>query len=211
MAALTFPDKTHQIAEKQAFIEQIQEKMRRISKEFAAGEINRDQFHRLYDHYQSQVMFTLQILAETDGSLLSQLPSGETIAIRKQFMAKARAMAVYYHTTGLLLETIGDFDVPTSVLGPLLNDLNDRILSGNAAEPQLKALGREWVLVVTGRFTTSIMQFSNEPTTRQISIIGAMHHDFEAANDAALRSGRAEASTLVFPFQSVVRKSMGMK
>ncbi len=200
-----------QLAERQAFIEQVQQKMHTVANEFAAGEISREQFHRLYEHYQGQIVFAVQLLAEADGTILAGLPAGETIALRKQLTAKAKAMAVYYHATGLLLETIGDFDVPVLSLAPILNDRSDRAESGTLPPPQVKALGSDWLLFISGKYSTSIMVFSHEPAARQIAIIENMHRDFEAANGTALRSGRADASKLVYPFQSFVRKSVGMR
>jgi hypothetical protein len=200
------------INEKQALIDQIQQKMRKVVDEFACGEISREQFHRIYEHYQAQIMLAAQWIAETDGALTSSgISAGETIAIRKQFMAKAKAMAVYYHSTGQILETIGDFDVPADTLSPLLNNLHDHVLRRNSTPPLIIPFDNQWLLVVSGKFSTSIMLFSNEPAARQISIISNMHRDFETANETALRSGNAESSNLVFPFMLFVRKSVGMK
>jgi len=199
------------IAERQGLIDQIQQKMRKVVDEFAAGEISREQFHQIYEHYQAQIIMASQMLAVTDGSLAPDIQRNETIAIRKQFMAKAKAMAVYYHSTGLLLETIGDFDVPVNVLAPLLNNLHDQVQRNAVIEPKLIPVGRESLLIVSGKFSTSILMFSNEPAGRQIGFIQGMHRDFETANESALRSGHADSTKLVYPFQSFVRRSVGMK
>lgn len=195
----------------QTLLEQIQQKMRRAVDEFAAGEISREQFHQIYEHYQSQLLMTAQMMGEADSALPSQLAPGETIAIRRRWTAVAKAMAVFYPATGLLLETIGDFDIPVSRLTPVLHNLSDRTQEGIITGPQVVRFGSEWVAFVPGKYSISIMLFSNEPAARQISIIENMHRDFETANQAALRSGRADASKLVYPFLSFVRKSVGMK
>lgn len=200
-----------QIAEGQALIEQIQQKMNNVVDEFAAGDLNREQFHKIYERYQQQIILATQLIAEADYSLNAELTPGETMVIRKELTAKSVAMAVYYHATGLMLETIGNFDVPVSHLSPILNNLSDRVQGCLGTEPQIRAINGKYLLFTVGRFSTSIMVFSHEPAPRQISIIENMHHHFETANESALRSGHADARNLVYTFLALVRKSVGAK
>ncbi|MCC7447079.1 MAG: hypothetical protein IT324_06665 [Anaerolineae bacterium] len=195
----------------QILLEQIQARMRKAVDEFARGEISREQFQQIYEHYQGQLLLTAQMTSDTDSALPSELAPGQTIAIRRKWSAVAKAMAVYYPATGLLLETIGDFDVPVARLTPGLNHLNECMERGIGVRSRVECFGTEWLAFIPGKYSTSIMLFTNEPSARQIAFVEDMHRDFETANYTALRSGRADGANLVYPFLSFVRKSVGMK
>jgi hypothetical protein len=197
-----------QLAEGQALIEQIQGKMRRLADEFAIGEINREQFYKIYEHYQTQLNLASAMVAEADALSLANLPAGETIAIRKRLTAMAKAAAIYYHATGEWLETIGEFHLPMSSLMPTLSAIVGQARTGGEAEPQARQIGGEWLLFVPGQFSTVVMVFSHEPVMRQIAIVQNMHRNFEAANITALLSGQTQAAKLVYPFITFVRRSV---
>jgi hypothetical protein len=182
--------------------------MHNLVDEFAKGEISREQFQKIYEHYQRQVTMAAQMVAEADGSLLSELTPGETIAIRKHLTAKARAMAIYYHATGTMLESIGEFNIPASALTPTLRNFRALMQRGVEVEPRAQLMDSQWVLFVPGKYSTAVMLFSNEPAARQIEIINDMHRDFELANDLALKSGQADGSKLAYTFLSIVKRSV---
>jgi hypothetical protein len=196
-----------QVGPGQALIDQIRTKMNKIVDEFAQGEISREQFNQIYEHYQAQIVMAMQVSDTnlTDGALGSPK---ETIALRNALTGKAKAMTVYYHATGLLLETLGDFDVSVARIAPELNKLSASIQEGQKVPPRSDKQGDQWLLYVPGRFSTAVMLFSNEPSARQINIVENLHRDFEVANEVALRSGQADGTTLVYPFQLFVRRSM---
>src|SRR5205085_2552374 len=98
----------------------------------------------------------------------------------------------YYHATGTMLESIGEFNVPTSALTPTLRNFRALMQRGVEVEPRAQLMEGQWVLFVPGKYSTAVMLFSNEPAGRQTEIIGTMHRDFEIANDAALKSGQAD-------------------
>lgn len=189
-------------------IEQVQGKMRKLADEFAAGEINGEQFYKIYEHYQVQINLASAMIAEADVLSLGNFTSSETIAIRKKLTGKAKAAAVYYHETSQFLETIGDFELPVAMLTTALSAIVDQVQSRGTAEPVTQQVGRDWVLFVPGRFSTAIMVFSNEPVMRQVAIVQNMHRNFETANEAALRSGQTNAAKLVYPFMTFVRRSV---
>jgi hypothetical protein len=195
------------IEQAQSLIDQIQGKIRKVVEEFACGEVSREQFNSIYEHYQSQMMMAAQMMAEADTLNAAAMAAGETFAIRSKLTAKAKAMTVFYHATALLLETIGDLDIPVNHLSPRLNNICDQVQAGLKVETHTEKLGNEWLLYVPGKYSTAVLLLSNEPAGRQIGIIEQFHRDFETANDAALRSGRADSSKLVFTFQSFVRRS----
>ena len=196
-----------QVGPGQALMDQIRAKMNKIVDEFAQGEISREQFNQIYEHYQSQMVMAMQMNDTTipDGTLGA---AKETIALRNSLTAKAKAMTVYYHATGLLLETIGDFDVSVARIAPELNKISASIQAGQKLPPCSDKQGDQWLLYVPGRYSTAVMLFSNEPSGRQTNIVENLHRDFEVANEAALKSGHADGTTLVYPFQLFVRRSM---
>jgi len=197
-----------QIAQGQAMIEQVRTKLRKVVDEFAQGEISREQFNQIYEHYQSQILMAAQLMADADAITGAPLSPQETYAIRSALTAKAKAMTVYYYATGLLLETIGDFDVSIAVIAPILNEIKTNVQAGQQVATRTDKLGDHWLLYVPGKFSTAIMLLSNEPAVRQIALIETMHRDFEVANEAALKSGNADGTTLVYPFKSFVRRSV---
>lgn len=195
----------------QALIDSIQAKMRRLADEFAAGEINREQFYKIYEHYQAQINLAAGMLDHASTLPPEGLSSGETITIRKQWTAMAKAAAVYYHANGDLLETIGEFDIPMGTLLEAFAEIAEHARQEGAAVPQTRHIGREWLLFVPGKHSTVVMLFSAEPVNRQVAIVQNMHRDFEIANDAALTSGQTHAAKLVYPFLSFVRRSVGKR
>ncbi len=198
-----------QLAQAQGIIDTVQAKMHKVVDEFAQGEISREQFQKIYEHYQNQIILAAQMAAEADSLLGIEMTPGETIAIRSKLVAKAKAMTVYYHATGLLLETLGDFDVSVARIAPTLNGISNQVHRGRNAEVRTEQIGGEWVLFVPGRYSTAVMLFSHEPAVRQVTLIENMHHDFETANQTALKSGQADGTKLVYPFESFVRRSVG--
>jgi hypothetical protein len=197
-----------QIEEGQALIEQVQAKTHSLVDEFARGEISREQFQKIYEHYQRQVTMAATMVAEADGSMLSELTPGETIAIRKHLTAKAKAMAIYYHATGTMLESVGDLNIPNSALTPTLRNFRALMQRGVEVEPRSQLMEGQWVLFVPGKYSTAVMMFSNEPAAQQMGIIQNMHNDFEAANDAALKSGQADGRKLAYTFLSIVKRNV---
>ena len=195
-----------QVTQGQEVISLIQGKMKRTVDEFAQGEISREQFHKIYEHYQSQLVMAAQMVAEADS--LATLAPGETIALRRGLTAKAKAVTIYYHATGLLLETIGEFDAPAALISPLLNNIGEQTQRGKVMPTRSEKFQNEWLLFVPGKYSTAVVQLSNEPAGRQIAILEGMHRDFETANNLSLKSGDADSTMLVYPFQSFVRRSV---
>src|SRR5260221_2353373 len=208
ITALAREQAQKQIIQGQTLIDQIQIKMKKVVDEFAAGEISREQFQKIYEHYQAQIVLAAQMMMDADSLATMEPTAGETMAIRKGLTAKAKAMTVYYHATGLLLETIGDFDVPVALISPTLNNIGTQVAAGNKVDTRVEKFNNEWLLYMPGKYSTAVMLLSHEPAVRQISIMESMHRDFEGANDNILKSGQADGGALVYPFQAIVRRSV---
>jgi hypothetical protein len=202
-------DNAQKVATAQKLIEQVTEKLRSVVREFAAGEISQEQFHGIYEHYQGQMLLAAQLASEADLASQGALPTpGETIAIRSRLAAKARAMAIFYYATGMLLETLGGLDIPVAETAPILNEIRQKYLKGEEVDVRTERIGKEWLLFVPGAYSVTVMLFSHQPATRQIEMIENMHRDFEKANEAVLKSGSIDGSKLAYPFQMFVQKSI---
>lgn len=199
-------------AKASALIAQLRVKMRKLADEFARGDINREQFHKIYEHYQSQLNLAASTLAQMGDQKIESIQSGETIMLRKQLTAIARAAVIYHHASGEVIETIGEPGFPVDTLLPTLTAISEQVRGSAGRDPlpesQIVTVGKDWALFVPGEFSTAVMIFSNEPVIRQIEIVENMHRDFEIANEAALHSGQTQAAKLVYPFLAFVRRSV---
>lgn len=190
----------------EALIAQLRKKLRDLANEFANGDINREQFHTLYERYQSQI--NLAALAADEYAARPSSSPDETIAIRRNLVGKALAMAVYHYRSERFIETLGGFDVPHAQLRPTLKQLAEYAAEGELPEPQTHPYKEHYLLFVAGRYTASIMLFSHEPVVRQITTVQNMHADFEVANAAVLNRPRV-VGELAVPFFSLVMRSLG--
>jgi hypothetical protein len=189
----------------------VQVKIQKLLAEFAEGALSREQFHAIYERYTSQ-------LAVADMAMMSSVPDAimgvvtdgpPTLAVREAHMGKAVGMAIYHNRTGMLLETLGNFDVSPSKLAPILNDFNMMMQSGKRVDREVRKLGaKQWLLFAAGRFTTVVTLFHNEPSEQQIREIERLHHDFEEANHAFFGQKKVDSEKLAYPFLVFVEKKM---
>ncbi len=197
------------IQQGQAFVAEIHRKMNQVVQEFAGGQINRTQFHHLYDRYQRQIMRVTQLMAEADpGNWQDAIKETEdTILIKKRLTAKAIGMSVYYNKSGMPLETLGEFAIEAELIIPMLSSYRSaaaEIFQAGMRSTEME--NGQWLCFVPGGFTTLIVLFSVEPSDNQMAMIERMHQDFEKANQAALEAGHVDPSKLAYPFYSFVQR-----
>lgn len=194
----------------QDFIAAVHAKMSAIVAEFAAGAINRTQFHHVYDRYQRQIMTVTQMIAESESEAWRDAvaDSEDTYHIRKRLTARAMGMSIYDNESSDPIETLGEFTVNTAQIAPMLRSYR------SAAAEQFHAGMRStelddghWLCFVPGRYTTLIALFSMEPSENQLNTVNRMHKDFEAANDAALSTHHADPDALAYTFLSFLKKA----
>jgi hypothetical protein len=193
----------------QEFIAHVHQKMSKLVQEFASGEINRTQFHRLYDRYQRQIMTVAQLLAEADASMWREAikESEDTILIRKRLTAKAVGMSVYENKSGMPIETLGEFAIDPELIVPMLSSYRSaaaEIFRAGMRSTEME--NGQWLCFVPGSFTTLIALFSLEPSDNQLQMVERMHQDFEQANRAALEAGHIDPTKLAYPFYSFVQR-----
>lgn len=199
------PRQSHQ--QGQEFIDQVHRKMSKLVQEFAHGEINRTQFHQLYDRYQRQIMTVAQMLAESDpASWRDAIRENEdTLNIKQRLTAKAVGLSVVDNQTGAPIKTLGNFAIEDDLIAPMLSSYRSaaaEIFRAGMRSAELE--DGQWLCFVPGSYTTLIALFSLEPSDSQLQMVERMHHDFEQANRAALETGPIDPQTLAYPFYTFV-------
>lgn len=195
----------------QTFINEVYQKMSRIAEEFAAGDINRTQFHRLYNRYQRQIMTVSQMIAESDPSGWEDAVSSEdenTLHIRKKFEAKAQGISIYDNRSGMPIETIGDFSVDPELIVPMLSSYREataEIFQAGVRSTEME--DSSWLCFMAGAYSTLIVRFSVEPSSNRINLLDRMHRDFEIANAEYLEHGYTSTDQLAYPFFSFIKQS----
>ncbi len=191
------------------FIALVHRKMDRLVQEFANGEINRTQFHRLYARYQRQIAAVAQLLAESDPALWpAAVADGEdTQHLKTRLTAKALGMAVYEARASQPLHIFGEFDVAPEQINPMLASY--RLAAGEMFRAGMRRAelddGR-WLCFVPGSQTTLVALFSLEPSESQLATLDRLHKDFEEANRHALSQPQPDAAALAYPFYSFVQR-----
>lgn len=200
-----------QIQQGRAYISQVHHKMSQIVREFANGEINRTQFHQLYDRYQRQVLTIEQYMAESnpDGwqeAIRDDVES--TYHLRKSLTARPIGISVYDNRSGMPIETIGNFSVDADLLVPMLSSYRSAAREIFKSGMRSTALENgNWLCFVPGHYSTLLVLFSLEPATNQLTMIERMHHDFETANTEFLEHGYTSADQLAYPFYGFIHRA----
>jgi hypothetical protein len=190
-----------------AFKAQIQDKIQHLLSEFSEGKINREQFHAVYEHYNGQLSLIEQAMQQ--GVQGVHVEAGATIAIRQQHMGKAIGLVIYHNRSGMLVDTLGEFDVPPARIAPILNDFSLLMESNERIERRVEKVSpTQWLLFAAGRHTTVVTLFHNEPSQQQSREIERLHNDFERANTVLLEHTRVDASRLAYPFLVFVQQKL---
>jgi len=155
------PRQSHQ--QGQEFIDQVHQKMSKLVQEFAHGEINRTQFHQLYDRYQRQIMTVAQMLAESDpASWRDAIRENEdTLNIKQRLTAKAVGLSVVDNQTGAPIKTLGHFAIEDDLIAPMLSSYRSaaaEIFRAGMRSAELE--DGQWLCFVPGSYTTLIALFS---------------------------------------------------
>ena len=200
------------------FISQTRTKMEQLVEDFADGKLNREQFQKLYDRYQTQINGVKLILMENDPTMWSSaLDTQETLALRKKLLAKAVGLVIYLNETGTLLDTLGKFEVDGVNVAKLMQKFKDYVAehdeptSSHPTEARYRQLvvelpPYEWMFVAKGLMTTIITRFSREPTQDQRETMIRLLRDFEMANASHLKKDNVTVEDLAMPFQVFVKR-----
>lgn len=207
------------------FIAQTRTKMKQLVDDFSNGKLNREQFHVLYDRYQSQINGVKLILMENDPTMWAEaIDDAQTIALRKKLLAKATGLAIYINKDVVLLDRLGKFDLDGIQVAKLMEKFTEKLdaekaptsdeMANLATQHRYKQLVLEvqgnngWAFLVKGRMTTVITLFSREPTQDQRDTMIRLLRDFETANGANLQKPDVTSDELAMPFKVFVQREV---
>jgi len=205
------PDPWAQDARQQAeeYLKRLQIKVNQLADDFAEGVINREQFQKLYEHYQRERRAVENLLSvETSAEAFqAAIGEGESILIRKQHVARAQGYAVYENESGMPLTTIGNFELDPALVVPMLSSFRaatQEIFGGGIRSTAIE--GGRWLCFVPGEFTTLLALFTNEPAPKQQTHIEDLHRLFEKANRHRLIRSPVDPESLLFPHELFFNK-----
>ncbi len=106
------PHTTHKA---EAYMTQVEDKIRTLLREYSDGKLNSGQFHVLYERYSSQRLIAQQAMLTGDEKVLNDNTPGEksTIAIKDEHMGKAIGLRIYHNQNGAVIETLARNSVPS--------------------------------------------------------------------------------------------------
>jgi len=191
---------TEEAAER--YLAKVQAKIAKLAEDFAAGSINRAQFHDLYSHYQREIRTVEQVLESKQGDWREATTEGQSIVIRKRKLARAEGYAIYENESGMPLSTLGKFELDPELVVPMLSSYRaatKEMFGGGLRSTEIEN-GR-WLCFVAGEFTTLMALFSVEPAPKQLEYLGQLHRTFETANHARLAAPPVNPDELVFPHE----------
>lgn len=201
---------THSTNKAEAYMTQVEEKIRALLREYSEGRLNSGQFHVLYERYSSQRLIAQQAMLTGDEAVLRDTPGEKsTIAIKDEHMGKAIGLRIYHNRSGAVIETLGDFEVSAFVISPVLAEFRQMIAAEKLIRPRAEKIeDKRWLLFAAEPQTTVVTLFRNEPSPLQIREIQRLHHDFEVANASLLAHNQPDSQRLAYPFHVFVQRKL---
>ena len=184
------------------YIENIHQKMNRLASDFAIGAINRDQFQALYSHYQSEISKVESIMVTEPQAWERVSTQGQSMLLRKLYIARAQAYAIYDNGTGLPLGILGSFRLDPALVIPMLSAYRSATheIFGSSLRLTQHEDG-QWLCFVSGKFTTLLAVFTNEPIPKQLQYLNDLHRHFEKANEPFLMQNPINIHKLFYPHE----------
>jgi hypothetical protein len=196
-------------AKAEAFRIEVKGKIDKLLQDFTEGKVSREQFHLLYERYNNHLAIADEAAVGLNPDQLDVVQGGlPTYAIKSASKGRALGLGIYHHRSGLLIETLGNFEVSADVMTPVLNEFSLKLEKRELIDNHLKKYGHFWLLFAAGQYTTVITLFKNEPAPVQVQQIERMHHDFETANRVLLNVENVDTSKLAYPFIVFVQKKL---
>ena len=200
------PPDAQKAARKQAeeYLSRLQAKISQLADDFAEGVINRDQFQKLYEHYQRERRGVENLLntETTDADLKAAITEGQSMVIRKQNIARAIGYSIYENVSGMPITTLGNFELDPALVIPMLSSFRAATQEIFGAGLRSTAIeGGRWLCFVPGELTTLLALFSNEPAQKQLDYLEDLHRLFEKANRRHLTQSPVTAASLLFPHE----------
>jgi hypothetical protein len=171
---------------------EIQTKISALIADLSAGKISQEQFELIYTRYRNRLAVD---------EALTPLPCPahaiNTGDLLRGMQAKSLGLSFYHHGSGTTVEMIGQFDLPSAILAPILNDFSWRVEWQIFTDPVIQKIKPSlWVVFMARRYTTLMVAFNNEPSRQQIRQMERLHHNFEETNARFLTRFCVAASSL---------------
>lgn len=184
------------------YLEKVQTKINRLAEEFASGAINQTQFQELFDHYrrEQQTVKRWMEIAPDSSAWQDATTEGQSVLIRAGHTARVLGYAIYENESGMPLNNIGQFEVDSDLVVPMLSSYRaatKEIFGAGMRSSQIE--GGKWLCFVPGQFTTLMALFSTSPSARQMVSLEELHRLFERANRNLLDRPMIDPNELVFP------------
>lgn len=184
----------------------LRQKMAHVASEFAQGKLNQAQFDAIYSRYSEQRVITERLLARDPETQAWQsvVQAGHTQFLKSHYEARVISYAIHDQETYALIAVTGTVQIQHAQVEAVLARLKAVSAErGNPGPAQKKLRDGHSVLFVPGDLTVAVVIFSVEPSTSQIDRVKDIHHDFERANQHALRRKDYAAGRLVFPHRAL--------
>lgn len=186
--------------ELESMLARLDEKIAQLESDFQQGRINASQYRAIRRHYREQHEVALRLHQSNPQSDRWRvvLEEGKTSFLMQLNEAECRCIAFY---------DLGSRD-SIYVQGELPEEADQamRFLATFGQPPSRATSGRMFatqtddgtnLLLIPGRYTASLVAFTDEPPGWQVRALREVLRNFEAANDVALQRG--QSSSLVFP------------
>lgn len=185
-----------------AYINKVHKKIDKLVSDFANRKINSIQFRELYSHYQLEIRRIEAVAAVWPDEWKDVTREGESLVIRKQYIATAQAYAIYENDSGLPLATLGKFTLDPALVIPMLSSYHSATKEIFGAGMRLTEIeDGQHLCFVQGQYSTLLAIFNNEPVPGQLEYLDELHRHFEGANRPVLASKPIEIDKLIFPHQ----------
>ncbi len=184
----------------------LREKMARLANEFAEGKLNQAQFDAIYARYSEQRNITERLLERDPDSQAWQavIQPGHTQFLKQHYAAVPLSYAIYDLESGTQIAITGTLQMRQVQLEAVLQRLRAVIQKRGLPAPAQKALSDDkHVVFVPGDLSVAVVIFSRQPATGQIARLKDIHHDFERANQRALRHKDYNTARMVFPHRAL--------
>jgi hypothetical protein len=191
----------------QEYVDSVRKKIYQLATDFAAGAINRTQFQVLYSHYQTEISQVESMIATQPEDWEKVSTKGESVMLRKRYMARAQAYAIYDNVSGLPLGILGSFRLDPALVIPMLSAYRSATheIFGSSLRLMQQEDGR-WLCFVSGKLSTLLAVFTNEPIAKQLQYLNELHQDFERANQPFLNQHPIQVKDLIYPHEYFLGK-----
>lgn len=186
-------------------LQQLRQRMYTVTKEYADGKLNADQFQAIYKHYMEKRAIIERLLErnpQSDAWRAAASP-GRTHFLREQFEARPVYCVVFRRGATRPLLNIGRLPRRAAeqihkLLAVIWN--SDQWRKGLAR----KSLGDSmWLLLMAGEQSMTLTVFFFQPSAAQMNQMRDLHLDFERANKHLLAQNLG-AERMVFPQRSLL-------